>query len=169
MAKKNLAALEVKVVAVLGGNNVKIEEMKNTSSVRIPMCDGYSRLKVKTMLIDNTVTGYAHEKIKKLMPCSRQLTASIFDGNGITTVNFINSIISKEMNHVIDDAAFGRPVKLGTIARLNRLVSKRVRIIGDIGHYFGTNTLNTNEVYAVDTNGIYRFPLAEIAYERLFK
>lgn len=176
MANKEL---EVKVLVFLNNNdNVKVENIEETSSIRIPMADGHGfvasrmirkRMKVKTMLIDKTYSGYGHEKIKKLIPYSRQLTASMFDGNGLTTLNFINTIISKEMNHVIDDAAFGRPVKLRTIARLNRLVSKRARIIGDIGHYFGINTLNANEVYAVDTNGIYRHPLAEIAYERLFK
>ena len=58
MAEKNLAALEAKIVAVLGGNDVKIEE---TSSIRIPMVDGNGfvtsrimrkRMKVKTMLIN---------------------------------------------------------------------------------------------------------------------
>lgn len=170
MAKKNLAALEVKVMAALNGNNVEIEEMDKFSSVRIPI---EKAVKLVSRLplygIDKTYSGYGYEKIKKLIPYSSQLTASMFDGNGLTTLNFINTIISKEMNHVIDDAAFGRPVKLGTIARLNRLVSKRARIISNIGHYFGINTLNANEVYAVDTNGIYRHPLAEIAYERLFK
>ena len=198
MAKKNLVALEVKVMAVLGGNNVKIEEMDNVSSVRIPMQKGIKLVNRCPLYgIDKTYSGYAHEQIKKLIPCSRQLATSMFNGNDMITLNFINAIISKEMNHVIDDAAFGkpikfgvdnfnkiiskemnhaiddaafgRPIKLGAIARLNRLVSKRAKIIGDIGHYFGINTLIADFVYAADKDGLYRLPISEIKYERMFK
>ena len=195
MANKEL---EVKVMAALNGNNVEIEEMDNVSSVRIPMQKGIKLISRRPMYNVNKIySGYAHEQMKKLIPCSRQLATSMFNGNDMITLNFINAIISKEMNHAIDDAAFGRPIKfgvdnlneiiskemnrviddaafykpikLGAIARLNRLVSRRAKIIGDIGHYFGINTLIANFVYAVDKDGLYRLPISEIRYERMFK
>ena len=120
--------------------------------------------------VDRSYTGYAYEQHRVwLAPYSRQLTTPISDGNSLINLNFINEIISKEMNHVVDDAAFGHSIRLGTIARLNRLVSRRVKLIPDVGRYFGINTLNAGEIYAADKDGLYRLPISGIKYERMFK